>query len=170
MELIIQTPGNRTAQTKGQQHAPQAHAQRNPPIGHEEVHIDLQSNKEEEEHQAQVSHEIEIGVRCCGEDGLLESRNAHHHGGAENDAAEDFGDDARLTELRERPVQEATEDYNDSCLCEKSVGSSGQGYNTDFRILICLAESGLYPALARIAHARALEKFAIIMDSSIVPG
>ena len=116
MELVIQAPGNRTAQAKRQHHAGEPHAQRHPPVRHEELDVDLQADEEEEQHKAEIGDEVEVRHCGGGEDGVLKARDAHHDGGSEDNSPEDFSDDAGLAQLGEGPVEEATEDHDDSCL------------------------------------------------------
>lgn len=39
--------------------------------------------------------------------------NLSHHRGAQNDAANDFGDDARLADLGQRPMQDMADDQDE---------------------------------------------------------
>lgn len=48
-------------------------------------------------------------------------RDSTHYGRTEEDATNDFGNNTRLLELLERPVEQATEDDDDSSLVEKSA-------------------------------------------------
>jgi len=80
MELVIQAPGNRTAQAKRQQHASESHAQRHSPVRHEELDVDLQADEEEEQHQAEIGDEVEFGIAAAGKM-RSEARDAHHDGG-----------------------------------------------------------------------------------------
>lgn len=105
-----------TANTKGQDHAGKAHAQRHLPIREEHAHVDFQAYQEQEQNQAQIGHQGQAGHGGGWEDGLLEAGNAHHDGGTKNDAANDFGNDTGLSQLLEGVMEEPAEDDDDSCL------------------------------------------------------
>ena len=51
----------------------------------------------------------------------METGDAEHDGGSENDSTDDLRDDSRLTDQREGPVKNAAEDNDYACLGEKLV-------------------------------------------------
>ena len=57
---------------------------------------------------------------------LLETGDAHHDRGAQDDAPEDLHDDLRLAEQGERPVEQAEEDDDDSGLCDEGLHISSE--------------------------------------------
>lgn len=116
MKLIEQAPGDRTTQAKGQYHAGEADAQSNAPVGHEHADVDLEADEEQEQHEADIGDQIQVGHGRRRKDGILEARDAHHHRGAQNDAADDLRDNARLAQLGERVMQQPTEDDDDAGL------------------------------------------------------
>lgn len=81
--------------------------------------IGLQAHEEEEQYQTQVGDDIEVGDTGSREDSFGESGNMAHNRGTQNNAADDLGDDSRLADLGERPVDEATEDDDDDSLNDK---------------------------------------------------
>lgn len=109
-KLVVQAVGDCAAQGKRKGHAGSAHAQRGLPITHEPAQIDLEPDDEQKQDQPDVRDETEIRHGRGGENRLREPRDAAHDRRAEEDAADDFGDDARLTDLGEGPVERAAED------------------------------------------------------------
>lgn len=115
MKLMVQTPSNRAAESKRQRHARHAYADGEFPVADEVPQVDFQADEEEEQHEAEICDEGEIGDGGGGEDGVGEAWDATHYGGAEQDAADDFGDDAGLAEEGEGVVEYTTEDEDDGC-------------------------------------------------------
>ena len=113
---MIQSIRNPAAQSKRQRHPRRAHTQRDPPVADQQPEINLQSHQEEEKDQADIGSRREGRHGGSGEDGVGEARNAAEDGGAEQDAADDFGDDTGLAEFLEGQVEEAAEDCYDTSL------------------------------------------------------
>jgi hypothetical protein len=82
----------------------------------EHAHVDLQSDEKQEQDEAEVGHQVDDDHRVGGEDGFLEPGDAEHDGGAEDDTAYDFGDDDRLADVGEGPLEGAAEYDDDACL------------------------------------------------------
>lgn len=60
-----------------------------------------------------------------GEDGIFEVGNAHHDRRPQQDAADDFGDDARLADIGERIMQNTAEDDDDGGLDNEETDGVG---------------------------------------------
>jgi hypothetical protein len=115
-KLIIQPPSNSTSQTKRQRHTGQANADGHFPIADEEAQIDLEADEEEKKYESQIGDEREVRHGGGGEYGVCEAWDSSHHRRAQQDAADDFGNDAGLADFGEGPVEKATEDDDDTRL------------------------------------------------------
>lgn len=116
LKLLVQAPGDGVAEAEGQGHARERHADGGPPVVAEHAQIDLEAGQEEEDDEAEIGNVGQDGHAVGGEDVGLEAGDAHHDGRAEQDAADDLGDDTRLAEVAERVVQQAAEDDDDGRL------------------------------------------------------
>lgn len=116
LEFTVQSHGDSASHAKGHHHAEHAHAQCNLPVVYQEAQIHLQTDNEQEQREPEVGDECELRHGLGGEDGFLESRYAAHDRGPEQDASDDLGDDARLADLGERPLQDSAEDDDDAGL------------------------------------------------------
>ena len=124
-ELMEQAIGDGTAQPKGQGHAGGADTQGDPPVAQQQAEVDLESDQEEEQDQPQVGDIGQVGNGLLGEDVLGEARNAAQGGGAEQNAADNLRDHAGLPDPRERVVQDAAEDDDDSGLWRRASADAG---------------------------------------------
>lgn len=113
---MVQPPSYCTTQPERQRHPRRPHAQGDLPIAEEVSQIHLQPDEEQEQDEPEVRDEVEVRDRGGGEDGVGESGYASHDGGSEHNASDDFGDDARLADFRERVVEEAAEEDDDAGL------------------------------------------------------
>lgn len=123
---MVQTVGDSHAEGKGQGHSGQADGQGNLPVLGEEANINLEGNQEEEYDQAQIRDIVQDGDGFGGEDGGLKVGNAHHDRRAQQDAANDLGDDARLSHVGERIVEKTAEDDDDGSLDDEQ-GNGARG-------------------------------------------
>ena len=119
-KLVIQSPGNTASHGKRDGETTASYRCGNSPIAHEEADVRFQADDEEVQHQTEVGDKGQVGEGFGGEDGLSEARNAPHHGGAEQDAADDFGDDAGLADFGEGPVEHMADDQDKTGLHERA--------------------------------------------------
>lgn len=113
---MVQPPGDGKAEAERQQHAGDPHAQSHPPVVGEQADVDLEADEEEEQEEAEVGDIVEDGHGGRREDLILEVRDPRQDGRAQENAADDLGDDPGLADERQRVVQQAAEDYNDTSL------------------------------------------------------
>lgn len=78
-KLVVYTPSDGVAQAKGQEKTTQADAEGNAPIGGEQADVDLESDEEEKQDEAEVGDVVEHGKRFGGEDVFFEVRDARQH-------------------------------------------------------------------------------------------
>ena len=116
LEFIVEPPCDRTAQPKRKGHARDAYRGRDPPVLGQESQIDLQAHEEKEENKAEIGRQGQIGHGGRGEDGVGEVGDSPHDARPQQDTSNDFGDDARLADLGERPVKKTAEDEDDGGL------------------------------------------------------
>ena len=113
---MIEAPSDCSAQAKGQGHSSRSNPEGNLPIADQEAQIDLEPDQEQEQQETEVGDEVQVRQGLGRKDVGGETRNAAHDGGTEDDASDDFGDDARLSQLGEWIVQQTAEDDDDACL------------------------------------------------------
>jgi hypothetical protein len=120
-KVIVETNGNCATQPKGQRHTSQPYAQRNLPIADEESEIDFQTNNEQEKSKANVCDKGQVGHGGGGKDGIGEARDATHDGRTKQDTPNYFGDDSRLADLGQRPIQQPAKYDDDAALGNQSA-------------------------------------------------
>jgi hypothetical protein len=137
-ELIVQAPSNGTTKSERQGHARQADTDRRSPVAQQIAYVNLESDQEQEENKSKISDEVEIRYRSSREDGIREARNAAHHRWAQQDTSNNFCDNARLSDARERPVEKSTE-YDDDAglesLSEPTKGLAGLDWQSEMSYL-----------------------------------
>ena len=126
-KLVVQPPRNSASQPKRQCQARKGHRRRDAPVADEEAHVGLEADHEEVQHQTEVCNEIEVDDGLRREDGVAKSWDMAHDGGAEDDAADNLGDDAGLADLGERPVEDMAEDDDQTGLDCVSLRTGGEG-------------------------------------------
>lgn len=121
-KLVVQAPRDSATQAKRQGEARKGNSGRDAPVAEEETHVRLEADHEEVQDEAEVGDKVEVDDRLRGEDGGAEARDVAHYGGAEDDAADDLGDDAGLADLGEGPVEDVAEDDDQAGLgCVSSL-------------------------------------------------
>lgn len=117
-ELFVEPYSYGASQAERNGHANNAHVQCDLPIAHQVAQVDLEPNDEKEEHETQVSNQVELGHCSIGENVSLEAGDATHGSWAQQNASNDFGNDTRLSELVQGPFEGTTEaDYDDDLKC-----------------------------------------------------
>jgi hypothetical protein len=118
-ELIVHANGDRRAKPKGQDEADGRYGEGGAGMSSEDAQVRLDADEEEEEDQADVGDEVQIGDRSRREDVVGEVGNATKGCRAEDDAGDDVGDNARLSKAREGDAQDAREGDDDDGLDDK---------------------------------------------------
>ena len=133
-ELVVEAPGQSAAQCEGQRKSSKGDSRGNAPIADEEANIGLETNEEKVQDKTEVGDEREAGQRFVGEDVLLETGDAAHDRGTEDDATDDFGNNARLTNLLQGPMEKVTQDQDERGL--EATRLAGWGANSQKRLCL----------------------------------
>jgi hypothetical protein len=112
-ELVVEAPGQSAAQCEGQRKSSKGDSRGNAPIADEEANIGLETNEEKVQDETEVGDEREAGQRFVGKYVLLETGDAAHNRGTEDDATDDFGNNARLANLLQGPMEKVTQDQDE---------------------------------------------------------
>lgn len=120
LELVVQADGDGCAQPERHDHADDADIERHLPVAHKEAQIDFEPDDEQEKHKAQVRGQIQHRHARIRKDILLEAWNSAKCSRTEQDAADNFGYDAGLAYLGQRPVESSTENDDDGRLGESA--------------------------------------------------
>lgn len=118
-EIIVDRHSDRGTHAERQYHPNNRDESGIPPVLLHDLRVDLDSDKKEEENEADVCDQVEVGHRGLGKDGVGEIWDMPHDGWTQHDATNDFGDDFRLSEEGEDVAEALGEAEDDDELDDK---------------------------------------------------
>jgi hypothetical protein len=121
-EFVVDCYGDGCSETEWEEDTRAGYGESGTPSFAEDRGVDFETDKEEEEDETDGGDEVEVWEGRWWEYGGGEAGDSTHHGRTEDDAADDFGDDARLADEFEQPSETLGEDDDDAELGGAGVG------------------------------------------------
>lgn len=124
-EVVIDGHSNSGTQTERDDHSSDRDQRRVASVALHDGRVDLETNDEEEQHETDRRHQVQIRDRLLREDVLREAWDATKGRGAQEDTSNDLGDDFRLLDPFETPSKALREGDDDEELDDEERDGLG---------------------------------------------